>query len=125
MSGAVVRVLVADDDLLLHRLLDVNFRIAGIEMEGVSRGDEALRRIREDPPDALILDATMPGMDGHEVYRRLRDEAGLGDLPVIFLTGRSADEFRDYRDARVHVVTKPFDPTDLVELIRAELEASA
>jgi DNA-binding response OmpR family regulator len=118
-------VLFADDDPLLHRLMDVNFRLAGIEMDGAHRGDDALRRLREAPPDALILDASMPGMDGHEVYRRLRDEPALADLPVIFLTGRSPEEFSDYVDARVRVVTKPFDPTQLVELVRTTIEARA
>ena len=115
----------ADDDPILHRLLDVNFRVAGIAMEGVHRGDDALRLVMDAPPDALVLDASMPGMDGHEVYRRLRQEPELVDLPVIFLTGRSADEFSDYADARVRVVTKPFDPTELVELIRGATEGPA
>jgi CheY-like chemotaxis protein len=125
MSGPRPRVLFADDDQILHRLMDVNFRVAGIELDAVHRGDEALRRIREAPPDALILDATMPGMDGHEVYRRLRDDPALADLPVIFLTGRSAEEFRAYDDDRVHVMTKPFDPAHLVELVRGAFEARA
>jgi CheY-like chemotaxis protein len=115
-------VLFADDDPVLHRLMDVNFRAAGIEMDGAHRGDDALRRLKEAPPDALILDASMPGMDGHEVYRRLRDEPALAALPVIFLTGRSPEEFNDYADGRVRVVTKPFDPTQLVQLVRAAIE---
>ncbi|MDQ4108797.1 MAG: response regulator, partial [Actinomycetota bacterium] len=69
------------------------------------------------PPDALVLDATMPGMDGHEVFRRLRAEPGLSALPVIFLTGRSADEFEAYAGEHVRVVTKPFDPTELVKIV--------
>ncbi|HET9671514.1 MAG TPA: response regulator [Actinomycetota bacterium] len=125
MSRSAPRVLFADDDPILHRLLEVNFRMAGIEVEAVHRGDEALDRIREAPPDALILDATMPGMDGHEVYRRLRGESRLADLPVIFLTGRSADEFEAYADERVHVMTKPFDPSRLIEVVRAAIEAPA
>ncbi|HEX6400618.1 MAG TPA: response regulator [Actinomycetota bacterium] len=123
MPGEVGRVLFADDDPILHRLLDVNFRVAGIAFEAVHRGDDALARIREARPDALILDATMPGMDGHEVYRRIRDDEGLADLPVIFLTGRSAEEFRAYADDRVRVMTKPFDPGDLVALVREAIEA--
>jgi CheY-like chemotaxis protein len=118
-------VLFADDDPILHRLLDVNFRVAGMVLEAVHRGDEALRQVLAEPPDALILDATMPGMDGHEVYRRLREAEGLADLPVIFLTGRSADEFRRYEGEHVHVVTKPFDPTDLVDVVRGAIEARA
>jgi CheY-like chemotaxis protein len=118
-------VLFADDDPILHRLLDVNFRVAGIVLETVHRGDEALRQVLDAPPDALILDATMPGMDGHEVYRRLREDEGLVDLPVIFLTGRSADEFQGYAGEHVHVVTKPFDPAHLVDVVRSAIEARA
>ena len=87
------RVLFADDDPILHRLLEVNFRIEGITLESVGRGDAALERLVAAPPDALVLDSTMPGMDGHEVYRRLRAVPALAELPVIFLTGRSAHEF--------------------------------
>ena len=71
------RVLFADDDPILHRLLEVNFRVAGITIESVGRGDDALARVIDAPPDALVLDATMPGMDGHEVFRRLRLEPEL------------------------------------------------
>ena len=119
------RVLFADDDPILHRLLELNFRVAGIGMEAVHRGDDALRSVQEAPPDALVLDASMPGMDGHEVYRRLREQPELADLPVIFLTGRSVEEFSAYADDRVRVVTKPFDPTELVDLVRQAIEARA
>ncbi|HZB79283.1 MAG TPA: response regulator [Actinomycetota bacterium] len=125
MSASGSRVILADDDQILSRLVELNLRVAGIEMEAVHRGDDALRLIRASPPDALILDATMPGMDGPEVYRRLREDAGLVDLPVIFLTGRSAEEFRDYRDDHLRVLTKPFDPEQLVELVRQAIEAPA
>jgi CheY-like chemotaxis protein len=97
--------------------------VAGIAMDAVHRGDDALRSVQEAPPDALLLDASMPGMDGHEVYRRLRERPELADLPVIFLTGRSAEEFSAYAGDRVRVVTKPFDPTELVELVREAIEA--
>jgi CheY-like chemotaxis protein len=122
---ATTRVLLADDDPILQRLLEVNFRVAGIEVESVGRGDDALARAVAAPPDALILDATMPGMDGHEVYRRIREEPGLAALPVIFLTGRSPEEFAAYAGAHVRVVTKPFDPAEVVELVRRATEAPA
>jgi len=112
------RVLVADDDPILHRLLELNFRVAGIEMESVGRGDDALARVAAAPPDVLVLDATMPGMDGHEVFRRLREEAATATLPVVFLSGRAPEEFAEYEDDHVRVVTKPFDPTELVRIVR-------
>ena len=116
MSG--LRVVFADDDPILYRLLDVNFRAAGIAMEAVHRGDDALRLVTASPPDALVLDATMPGMDGHEVYRRLREVRALAELPVIIRTGRSAEEFEAYAGPRVRIMTTPFDPTELVQVVR-------
>jgi DNA-binding response OmpR family regulator len=118
------RVLFADDDPILHRLLEVNFRVAGITVESVERGDDALARAVASPPDALVLDATMPGMDGHEVFRRLRAQPGLAELPVIFLTGRSAEEFEAYAGAHVRVMTKPFDPGELVAAVREAIGSS-
>jgi CheY-like chemotaxis protein len=56
-------------------------------------------------------------MDGHEVFRRVRAEPTLVDLPVIFLSGRSADEFDDYEGEHVRVITKPFDPSHLVAAV--------
>jgi two-component system, OmpR family, response regulator len=112
------RVLFADDDPILHRLLEVNFRVVGIAIESVGRGDAALERVVTAPPDALVLDATLPGMDGHEVYRRLREVPALAELPVIFLTGRAAEEFEAYEGPRVRIMTKPFDPTELVQVVR-------
>jgi CheY-like chemotaxis protein len=111
------RVLFADDDPILHRLIEVNFRAVGVTIESVGRGDDALARVVAAPPDALVLDAAMPGMDGHEVFRRLRAEPALADLPVIFLTGRSAEEFDEYAGEGVRVITKPFDPADLIDAV--------
>ena len=118
------RVLFADDDPILHRLLEVNFRVVGITIDSVGRGDDALARVVALPPDALVLDATMPGMDGHEVYQRLREEPALASLPVIFLTGRDAEEFEVYAGKHVRVVTKPFDPTELVKIVCEAIEVT-
>ena len=121
---AAPRVVFADDDPILHRLLEVNFRVAGIALESVGRGDIALARVVAAPPDALVLDATMPGMDGHEVFRRLREDPALAELPVIFLTGRSAEEFEEYAGEHVRVMTKPFDPSELVQVVREAIGAT-
>jgi CheY-like chemotaxis protein len=117
-APAAPRVLFADDDPILHRLLEVNFRVVGISLESVGRGDAALERAVATPTDALELDATMPGKDGHEVYRRLREVPALATLPVVFLTGRSAEEFEVYAGPHVRIMTKPFDPTELVRVVR-------
>jgi DNA-binding response OmpR family regulator len=57
-------------------------------------------------------------MDGHEVFQRVREIPELATLPVIFLTGRGREEFEAYAGEHVRVMTKPFDPAELVAVVR-------
>ena len=113
------RVLLVDDDPAMLRLLEVNFRLEGFETATASHGEEALAAIRESPPDAVVLDVMLPGIDGLEVYRRMRAEPPLAGVPVVFLTGRAVED--GTVDGAIFV-TKPFDPAVLVGLVRARAE---
>ena len=68
------RILVVDDDPVIVRLLEVNLRLDGYEVETASRGEEALERAAATGPDLVILDVMMPGLDGWETCRRLREQ---------------------------------------------------
>jgi two-component system OmpR family response regulator len=118
---ASVRVLVVDDEQVLAELLTSALRYEGWEVASAHDGLAALRAARENPPDVVILDVMLPGMDGLEVLRRLRAE--LEELPVLFLTAKDAVEDRvaglsaggdDY-------VTKPFSLEEVVARVRALL----
>ena len=63
------RVLLVDDDPAILRLLEVNFRLEGFDVETASRGDEASRSARSRPPDVIVLDVMMPGLDGSRWLR--------------------------------------------------------
>ncbi len=117
------RVLVVDDDPVIVRLLEVNFRMEGFEVDAATRGERALELARATPPDAVVLDVMMPGLDGWEVYRRLREEVGLSG-PVVFLSARPRDEGvgPGYPSGVVAYVTKPFEPHELVALVRRAIE---
>lgn len=118
------RVLVVDDDPVILRLLEVNFRLDGFEVATASRGDDAIAAVDRDPPDALVVDVMMPGVDGYEVCERLRGDPRFSDLPIVMLTARSQDEDRT-RGAEFGIagyVTKPFDPADLVAFVRSLVE---
>jgi DNA-binding response OmpR family regulator len=117
------RVLLVDDDPVIVRLLEVNFRLDGFEVEGASRGEEAIDRAREWRPDAIVLDVMMPGLDGYEVCARIRDDPELSEVPVVFLTARAQDEdvARGYALGVVEYVTKPFDPEALVATVRRSI----
>lgn len=117
------RILVADDDPVILRLLQVNFRLEGYEVETAPHGEEALKKAKDFLPDLILLDVMMPGLDGWEVCRQLKDDPATADIPVIFLSARAQDEDRrrGYALGVVEYVTKPFDPGQLVETVQRAL----
>jgi CheY-like chemotaxis protein len=85
------RVLVVDDDAQAVRLVESVLRPAGYEVVGAANGREGLQLMRSYRPGLVILDLTMPGMDGFAVLDRVREDGDLRDLPVIVLTGETVD----------------------------------
>lgn len=119
MLGPMARVLLVDDDPAILRLLEVNFRLEGFETVTASRGEDALAMASEHRPDAVVLDVMLPGLDGTEVFRRLRADEALASVPVVFLSARSRDDdLVRTDDLDAIYVTKPFDPSALVETVR-------
>src|SRR6201986_5421670 len=84
------RVLVVDDELNITELVSLGLRYEGFDVTSAHDGRGALRAVREFKPELMILDVTMPDIDGLEVVRRMRAENIW--TPVIFLTARSASE---------------------------------
>jgi two-component system OmpR family response regulator len=117
------RVLLVDDDPVIIRLLEVNFRLDGFDVSSASHGTEALERVRAERPDAVVLDVMMPGLDGYQVAAAIREDAQLAATLVVFLTARTRDESTEAGLDDVVRVTKPFDPIALVELVRSGLGA--
>ena len=70
----------------------------------------------ENKPDLILLDVVMPGMDGHEVCKRLKADITTKDIPIIFITGKSdeKDELKGFEIGAVDYVTKPFSPADFI-----------
>jgi two-component system OmpR family response regulator len=118
------RVLVVDDDPVIVRLLEVNFRLEGFEVATASGGDEAIELALERRPDIIVLDVMMPQVDGWEVVDRIRALPRIADVPILFLSARTSEEDRARGLALgvVDYVTKPFDPQDLTALVRRHLE---
>jgi CheY-like chemotaxis protein len=115
------RVLLVDDDPTILRLLEVNFRLEGFEVRSATCGQDALAMAAEQP-DAIVLDVTLPDMDGHDVYERLRGDGALASIPIVFLSARARDEeLARYGTAAVRFVAKPFDPAALVQTVRAAI----
>lgn len=120
-GSAVQRVLIVDDEEYIRDLVSTILGFSGFEVAAVGDGVTALSKISAFIPHLVVLDVNMPGMDGFEVCRRLRDS---GDqTPVVFLTARDATEDRlsGFTQGGDDYVTKPFSLEELVARIRAVL----
>jgi two-component system alkaline phosphatase synthesis response regulator PhoP len=100
-----------------------NLEKEGYRVTGVVSGEEALRRARSQPPDLIVLDLMLPGMDGLTVCRELKQDAKTRDLPIIILTakGEEADIVAGLELGADDYVTKPFSPRVLLARVRAVL----
>ncbi|HZF51706.1 MAG TPA: ATP-binding protein [Polyangiaceae bacterium] len=118
-------VLLVDDDpqslkLLSDALLGQPFSIA-VAIDG----EMALRQVRREPPDLILLDAVMPGLDGFEVCRRLQADPATRDIPIIFMTSLTDGVSRGLDLGAVDYVTKPFVRAELTARVRAQLALRA
>ena len=89
------RVLVVDDNLYNVKLLEARLLVKGYQVVTAYIGEEALARIAEQSPAIVLLDVMMPGMDGYEVCRRIRDNPQTADLPVVMVTALDKPTDRD------------------------------
>ena len=114
-SGAAVRVLVVDDQPANVRLLEAILTAHGYDVSSAASGEDALRRIAAAEPDLLLLDIVMPGMDGYEVCRRIRERPETAYLPVVMVTA-SGDEqkVQALRAGADDFLTKPIDRQELL-----------
>jgi DNA-binding response OmpR family regulator len=112
-----MRILVADDDRLLRDLLRFRLEARGFAVEEAADGGAALERLARPPlPDAVVLDAMMPEVDGLGVLRRVREDPATAELPVILLTARRGEQdvVEALRLGASDYLTKPFLPDELV-----------
>ena len=109
------RVLVVEDSQVIQRLIEVCLRPAGFDVETCSDGPSGLEAVTGNPPDLMILDVGLPGMDGWEVLSRLRADERTKDVTVLVLTAHAQEETREKadRDGADAFLTKPFRPNDL------------
>ena len=123
MEGKRAVILVVDDtetnvDILVELLNDLYEVIVAID------GESALEIAHEEDVDLILLDIMMPGMDGYEVCRRLKENERMRDIPVIFITANTSEESieKAYDLGGNDYVTKPFKPKELLARVNRELE---
>src|SRR5438105_3870292 len=122
--GERARILVVDDDVRIAASLRRALVYEGYEVEVAGDGPGALATARDRPPDLVVLDIMLPGLDGLEVCRRLRDG---GDAPILMLTARDApaDRVRGLDTGADDYLVKPFDYDELLARVRALLRRRA
>jgi CheY-like chemotaxis protein len=118
-------VLVVDDEMEIRHLLSMMLRLVGYETVEATDGIDALHKVSEQIPDALILDVMMPNMDGIEVCRILRSEAKTANIPIIMLSGKAQEE--DIRAGIAaganHYLAKPMIMEDLLHHLKDAIAA--
>ena len=117
------RVVIADDDPDIRRLVEMTVTNAGCDVTVASDGEEALARVRDSVPDLVILDVLMPRMDGWEVARALKSDPATREVPVMFLTsrGQEHDVLEGFDSGAVDYMVKPFSPRELQVRVRSVL----
>jgi len=116
-------VCVIEDESDILEVIQYNLAREGFDVVAADNGEEGLRRVLEKPPDLVLLDLMLPGLDGLEVCRKLKQEAETRSIPIIMVTakGEESDVILGLGMGADDYVTKPFSPKELVARVRAVL----
>lgn len=116
-AGDLIRVLVVDDDEGMVATLRDILAAAGYEVDVAYSGSEAIERVRRHPPDCILMDVRMPGIDGIEAFRRIRRRDH--DIRVIMMSAYSLQYLEEevLREGAVAFVRKPLDADQVLSLI--------
>jgi len=116
-------ILVVDDSKSDLKLLSGILKDAGYRVRPASDGELALRSVQARLPALILLDIEMPGLDGYEVCRRLKDAKDTRDIPVIFITVRAnlVDKVKAFSVGGVDYISKPFEPEEVLARVATHL----
>jgi excisionase family DNA binding protein len=118
-------ILVVDDDPRLREYLRVNLEMEGYEVAEAGSAEEGLAALEEEPPDLILLDVMMPGVDGWQMLSRVRERHGLDSIPVVMFSGKVDAEQASAAEAAgaQAFLGKPFDPQQLIASTKQLLRA--
>ena len=126
MNKKTARVLSIEDNPQVSAIIVEILKDVGIEAVAVSTGEDGLRVAAAEPFDLILLDIRLPGMNGYEVCRALKQREKTRQVPVVFVTGEEASlsHFEVGVFGACDIVLKPFDPDKLIEVVKRHLPLS-
>lgn len=119
-GGLPMRVLVVDDEDQVLEVVTSMLEVEGHDVVTASHGVEALLRVEDSRPDAILLDIVLPRMDGATVAQKLREDPGTADIPIVFLTGLVDSDEVERKGPIIggqYFLAKPFDAEQLYEVL--------
>jgi CheY-like chemotaxis protein len=119
-------VLVVDDDEVIRQLIAVNLQLEGFDVVTAVDGRECLDKVAKVAPDVITLDVMMPRLDGWVTATQLRRNPETANIKVVLITARAQEDDRD-RGRQIGVdayLTKPFDPAEMIRVVRELAGAS-
>jgi two-component system alkaline phosphatase synthesis response regulator PhoP len=121
------RILVVDDDKNIVRLVRSYLEQAGFSVLVAYEGETAMHTIRRELPDLVVLDLMLPGRDGWQIARWMREDKRLASIPILMLTARveDSDKMQGFELGADDYVTKPFNPPEIVARARAILRRAS
>lgn len=114
------KILLVDDEVDIAMILTRRLTVNGYEVETAKNGIEALEKVNTFSPDLMILDVTMPKMNGYQVCQTLRKQDKTKDLPIIMLTARAEESDKSWGEevGATLYMAKPFEDAELLEEIK-------
>ena len=118
------KILLVDDDPNISQLIQLYLVKEGFEVASASRGDEAVKMFKSDPPSLMLLDVMLPGMDGWQVCREIRK---VSNIPIIMLTAKDEtfDKVLGLELGADDYIVKPFSPREVISRIKAVLRRTS
>ena len=119
---AAKRILIVDDSDAVRTTLRLTLEFKGYDVSEAADGQEGLDLIRANAYDLVFCDLAMPGMDGHELIRQVRQEMKIDDLPIVLLSAEDRQaKARALEAGASGCIAKPFSPQEVLALVETEL----
>ena len=118
------KILIVDDQLEIRRLVEITLSVGNYQIIQAESGEEALKIVKAEKPDLIIMDITMPGeIDGLEATRILKNDPETKGCPIILLTGKGQEDNRKngFTAGADDYFVKPFSPLELIQKVEEVL----